>query len=596
MVEKKQNDNMYAVTLCTMSEDRAVECVRNIVDIHRCGICDKSGGLRQRYGCGLAVCVDCANGAQECVQCVTPNLSPCNKPVLDKQLSQKVDNVSQLLITFQEAFNIDVYRRQRLSEQLKVEKEIFPACIQAPMKYCNKRKSLNISFNNKENKQSQNIYSGENTSFQKRLKMDKAQYIEKWLHDSKTNSTRIPFSDLNINDQSITNEQHKLITKSTIVLRKDKLQSQIKKIKVSNNTRNLTKNKLKHNENQSIDKHCKTKVKNNIDNKGKCGIKNKLNKSILHDSKLQYNNDESGIVLDDDFILIDDTPTVIIDKDELALQAVQEAERQEHSDYVSMLKTVDFDNIKNANDISEIVSKSEQLNNLNQVVKVPFYKKGLIYKSCWACKQDMNTRKDNKYNSVDKTNNVSVTIDNDQYVTNIKVSKITDGKVNKNDISVQTDINEIVPIKSVTVLNSANNDIFCKGSQDLFMDEANIYLSQTKDSDIALLKEELSNVDPNRSNSILHGKKSLIIEESDSDLDVGVEQISIDVTAEIHRSCEPKDYGILTEIPHNESGVRKRRAERGLTPTSTDSSDKENYDPNRNKKHGHGKKKLKKSN
>lgn len=56
-----------------------------------------------------------------------------------------------------------------------------------------------------------------------------------------------------------------------------------------------------------------------------------------------------------------------------------------------------------------------------------------------------------------------------------------------------------------------------------------------------------------------------------------------------------RDYGILSEIENiQEHSTRSRRGPRGLTPTSTDSSEKENFNPNRMKKQTNKKKKSSK--
>ncbi|XP_031762879.2 probable serine/threonine-protein kinase DDB_G0283337 isoform X2 [Galleria mellonella] len=483
-----------------------------------------------------------------------------------------------------------MYRRQRISDQLKVEKEVFPECIQAPIKYCNKRKSLNIQYNNKENKR-KSVYHGENTSHKRKLNMDKIQYIEKWIQDNKTNSPRIPLADLNINNQntSQTNEQNVMKNNNPIItIRKDKFQSSNRR-KILNITSRKKKYTLTQNKNQStniIDKH-KTKQKNDL--VGKITITESNN--LISDYKKKNENDESGIVMDDDYIIIDDTPTEIVDKDKLALlaiEAAEETEKQKQSDSNLMQNSLGNKNVR-SNKINEQLSNyTETSYQKDNKSIVPFIKKGLFVEPCMACRYDL--YKTNK----STLNNVSFSIDNVNFVTDVKISKIEHKRSIKSSVAVQTDINEIIQIKNDLVIAGAKDKYFSMESQDIFVDEPNKHFSETLHKYGFTSEEEKTN-NSNNTKSIYNDKKNIIIEESDSDLDMDAGQISIDVTAEVHRSCEPKDYGILTEIPPSESSTRKRRVERRPTPASTDSSDKENFDPNRSKRRKYyGKKFLKK--
>ncbi|XP_059046416.1 uncharacterized protein LOC131842001 [Achroia grisella] len=564
--------------------DVAVECIREIVDNNRCGVCDKSNGLRQRYTCGFSVCETCASEVQECIQCMTiTNSTPCKSSVPDKHLSQKVENISQLLNVFQEIFNTDVYRRHRISEQLKVEKEVFPKCIQAPIKYYNKQKSINTSLNNKENRR-QTVYRGETISYKRKFKMDKTQYIEKWFQDNQINSLRKPLSDLNIKNQNVSNEVYKLNNNVNITLREDKLKSQNKKTNLSSNLKSKEKYIITENKSRStnvISKH-KPKVRKGTVNK----VLNK-SKKLISDNLNRYDNDESGIVMDYDYFIIEDTPTEIIDKDKVALQAVEDSEKQEQSHYIPELKSI---NIKNVTEINKHLSNCSHFiyKKNDGSVNVPFIKKGLFFESCMFCRYDLNKTDARNRNS----NNFSIHIDNDNFVVDVKVSRIEHTINIKDSIAVQTDISEIVQINN-DVLGITDKKL-CRKSQDLFIDEPNKFDRGTAYRHETTPLEEKFNSSEYKNKPLIPEKKSLIIEESDSDLDVDSKYISLDVTAEVHRSCEPRDYGILTEIPPNDSNIRKRCAERGTTPGSTDSSDKENYDPNRNKRHKYRKKDLKK--
>ncbi|GBP80069.1 hypothetical protein EVAR_88399_1 [Eumeta japonica] len=87
-------------------------------------------GTRVRCACNVAACADCA----PCMFCLTD-------PKPDMSLTSRVKNVNHLLNVYANTFNTDVYTRLENLTRLKLERELFPKCIQAPAKYYNKRKT-----------------------------------------------------------------------------------------------------------------------------------------------------------------------------------------------------------------------------------------------------------------------------------------------------------------------------------------------------------------------------------------------------------------------------------------------------------------------
>ncbi|XP_013191131.2 uncharacterized protein LOC106135393 [Amyelois transitella] len=527
--------------------DKVGESLRNLIDNNRCGICDKLGSVYWRCIHGHIVCNECCSKEEGCLTCFTIFNSPVvhNTWVIDKLQSDKVKNALNLLNTFQDAFKTDVYKRQRLSDQLKVEKELFPDCIQAPVKYSNKRKSLKSSFfgKNKENSQ-QPFYPGEQISSLKTVKMKKSNYVQQWLESNSTKS-RKPFSNINVNNQTFSSGAVQDVRKK----------SSIKSIAVKNKFLNESKQLTKTDKNRKVganthsDKNLQSFFKSYKENVNtEYTVKDYLR--LKNTSKVGW-KDDSGIVMDEECITIEDTPTEIIDKDELALRAVHEAEKNEHSDYSTN------DNVE-----SRYTSK------IKDKIKVVYKKRSLLYLSCPNCSSHAQNH---------KTSNISIAIE---------YGSSNEANVNKKSVAVQTDISEIFDTITSVELDKNNDELltqkttseedFVLGSQDVFMDDLEIF-NENKKNDLSQ-----------------NTKKIQVIDESDTD----VESEHLQVAVEVHRACLPKDYEILSQLPLSEMMNRKRRAQRGATPGSSDSSEKENLDPNRIKRSKYtkkGKKKPKKS-
>lgn len=381
---------------------------------------------------------------------------------------------------------ISAYRRHRLSEQLKVEKELFPQCIQAPAKYYNKRKSSKPLAENKENIAS--VFPGEIVS---PIKMENSNAnVREWLNKC---VKRKPLGDLNCSST--------LINK----IRKQPLKEiNIQHIDKSNRKRNYLDIWADDN---------KTLIGDQVAPSKKYNKENTIKKLELKtDSinlKKRKNKDDSGIAIDDDgTIIIDDSQSIRVDKDINALLAVLEAEKNEQCALMTLTSESKL---------------SEEPTPPKVPLKVPFYIKGPL---CFNCEHsnDDNTL----HNDVECKDqpNISITVENKSFTAIINVSQSESFKMNtKQSVEVQTDfessesfvdhgfVDENVSYKkdesrAVSPIPSSSK------SNILFLGEANNF-------DLVNKSVKSSNV---------------IIAESDSDEEI--HSTSLVVTADVHRSYE----------------------------------------------------------
>ncbi|KAJ0175579.1 hypothetical protein K1T71_008738 [Dendrolimus kikuchii] len=542
--------------LDSVDVDAAVFC-KKIYDCLRCAVCDKGSGGRLRFACGHTACTDCANSS-DCSLCFTN--SQTSQPVVDDVLKARVENAGNLLTSYQDLFSLDVYKKQKLSEKLKIEKQLFPACIQAPSKYYNKRKSSCNSFKGKEN---QLLFLGEEVSSLKNIKMDhKINLVKNWLADNEQ-IQRKPLVDLNVNQQRIINDNNTLIANNFTASKKRK-KSTLKSLKSK-----------------------KQKFSDNVNSDQKHYFKNKeifLGDEI--DAYTKNQNNPDTVQVDDEPIIIDDSQTDVVDKDKEAWLKVLETHMNELNEQTKESnkiwgETVDMVVIK--------PTESDQY-------KVPFYKKSCLKDPCKICDEIVS---ENSLNSTEN-NEVTIVVTNNLFVTTIKVSKDFETNVNTKSIEVQT---EGIQIKTVQNSNDKNlNDkasFICSKvdqeilknnfvktntnnapvifSEDLFSEERPVNISKLNkvNSDV----QYICNIDANS-----RKREHLVIDESDSD-DSSVLPNHMEVKADIHRSCTEFDYGVLSEVRNEvEHSQKSRRPARGLTPDSSNSSEKENYHPNKPKK------------
>ncbi|CAH0714384.1 unnamed protein product, partial [Brenthis ino] len=547
-----------------LNVDLAVEYVKNIVDKNKCVSCDHLQGPYVRYPCGHFICQKCVATAEECLLCLSP--PAVSTHFIDKPLTRRVEHISNLLTEFQELLNIDVFKRHRISEQLKLERQLFPECIQAPSKYCNKRKSSNISVLDKENITSSYI-AGENTSYIKPFKMeDSNYYVQHWLDTNitKPNKSRKPFADLKVNCNY----------------------SNIKSIDlVKNNVNEVVSKKRTHNKKLSYEskklKQSPKAIKKQHKKKELCLRSNETIK--LKNNKLD--NNDSGIDFEDHTIVIDESQNDVFDKDKLACLAVIEAEKNNVNIFTDY-ETTQCSSIR-INDVS-INTKTIKAKSMLPLFKVPFYRKSSLYEVCSLYSQNTNER---MYRN--NADNVTVTIENNNFVATINILHNKENSIkltNKHSVEIQTiDVNDEnennvdqVNIPHGNVKNKAN-----KANILLYED-----LMQSENKQGTLLLDNKPKEQAIKLNSV--EVKGVIVAESETDSDTDNEHANtIETIADVHASAQFA-YGILSTLEPNQYEHRQqRKAIRGNSPISTDSSDKENYDPNRAKRQKFDKKSKK---
>nr|XP_021183664.2 uncharacterized protein LOC110371641 [Helicoverpa armigera] len=550
--------------------DQTIQNVKNILEKVQCSICDKLDGNRVRYPCGHTACEDCAVDAQDCLICLTPPQGSNTQPKLDNPLTQRVKNAGVLRKTCEKLFNTDVFKHKRLSEQLRIEKELFPECIQAPVKYENKRRTTLFSHKNKENRISSK-FPGEETSHNKEnMTMEKSvRYVQQWLNNIESDSTRKPFRDLNVNTQ---------VDHGTIIPKSNKT-LQNKNVLIGNNSRkrNHFKTTVKNLALQS------PKLKSNINelNKNSKRVKKEIHQPNLavgkYDIKSKCDYDESGIFMDNDPILIDDSQDVEVDKDKNAWLAVLKANENEENESTSVVNLDYSDNKSLFGTNKQSLIKSDGIQSKgNPNIKVPFYKKGLIAETCTYCNDGVSK-------SSGQSKEVKIIIDDVNFTTTVKILKTDQhsSKLNtKKTVSVQTDISDIVPKDHEFELKDTANTEYSNQYQ---KESSEYVISQKSDTQsVDLFEDEVQKNDNGDEQSKPH--KYLVISESESDMEIETSG-PLPVKVDVHRSCEESDYGILSEVANiDQHDIQPRRGPRGLTPTSTDSSEKENFNPNRMKK------------
>lgn len=324
-----------------------------------------------------------------------------------------------------------MYQRQRISDRLKVEKELFPECIQAPSKYFNKRKSLNISKKGKENRNS-TFFPGEEISSSKAVIMNKSrEFVQAWLNNSSPPS-RSPLCDLKVNTCKM---KHK--TRSTTAKGKQNHNEVLK-------PRRQYKNKIKPLSTSTPQSSLECYLKPIDKGSGKNAwvndktLKRKLdNRSDQVLDKKQC--DESGIVIDDCFT-IEDTQDHVVDKDRLALFDVENADKQVTTQSVSVIDDTPMQQAVNFGEGS--TSKDSCVKN----IKVPFYHKSYLHETCKQCinSGSVHLMKPEANDTDCKKNcDVSITVENKSFITTIQVVDCKQSNYDtKQSTAVQTEARE----------------------------------------------------------------------------------------------------------------------------------------------------------
>ncbi|XP_072938763.1 uncharacterized protein [Epargyreus clarus] len=528
--------------------DLAVKCIKTITDNTQCITCDKLSGRCVRFPCGHSVCECCAEEAGECLSCVS---SPSGSYQVDHPQTERLKNASALLSAFQDAFEIDVHKRQRISDHLKIEKQVFPECIQAPQKYCNKRKSFNISISNKENI-NQTVFPGEKIISTDTTKMKKSfQYVQNWLNQNDNIPQKLPrkpFGDININTQSLTNTRKQNLVKKnrgkTEVIAKKSQYVKRTHVKSINDTSSL------------FNELAKEGVKIVLDLEPE--LNKEENKYVKSHTTHKCDRNESGIVLDDEQIVLDESQEDAIDKDKLACIAILEAAKRDdcqdsqiisqsvlqHSDNC----VINFENYSNKVDIS----KSDSIT-INDSKGVLFYKKSLLYDPCKLCNDYLS--KQNKSNTTeDKNKDVSIVINNSDFVTTIKFSQCVQDKQEpslKKSVEIQTllpqheansyDDKNIstqkrkIPVNDDVIPPKILRPDVAIQSLDVFPTNETKECTKLKSNDCT---EALQNV----CNDSLKHFKSVVIEDSDTESNLSYDNDNNmhEVVADVHRTSAPE--------------------------------------------------------
>ncbi|XP_068632572.1 uncharacterized protein [Battus philenor] len=523
--------------------DVAVKHVKTIVDYNRCVFCDKLSGIRLRFSCGHFICEVCINKVNECLTCV--GSSSFSIPQTDEVKGQHVQHAENLLRTFQDIFHVDVYRRSRLSEKLEIENKLFPKSIQAPVKYTNKRKSMLFTKESKENINSLFLYGeeiGSGTDKMDSTTMNtRVNLVQKWLENNEKDQTQIrrPFSNINVNTPVFRNRENvgyggknsKLSNEKRYA--KKRFQTHNKNLPRKDMGENFTKKVLNQSllsrSNNARTTHVSQTEENTDDDKisnenNSIQIKNTSTKNMICDI-----NDCT------DTIVIEDSTTQIVDKDQQAWLAVLEANN-------SFRKSYDSTDKKQYNDVM-----------YNNTKNVYFYKKDLLYKSCYFCLNDYKTYKleNQRLNS----NDVSITIETNSIVTSMTVrnnEQYVDRVITKHSKEIQTDESSIATTETlVATFSSTHEKNLNIVSEDILPDKRKNCKKNEK-HDMKCAKESFTDYNNLIKKSPYH---HYFVNDSDSDVDIDVSD-QLEVTADVHRSEEimyslPTTTGTIRTSPPN---------------------------------------------
>ncbi|XP_063361972.1 uncharacterized protein LOC134650944 [Cydia amplana] len=496
-------------------------------EFKRCGLCDKADGS-VIFPCGHPGCSDCvARG--ECQTCAPFMESSSDRPLLDG-LHTKASS------SLQDTLQPDEYQRQRLSEKLRVEKELFPECIQAPAKYINKRKSLNVSKKGKENRHSA-LFPGEEISSREFTMNKSRSYVQEWL-SKQTNTSfgpqpRSPFSDLKVNTHH--NQPH-----STPV--KDKQKENVPKLgtRQSNRKRPRLKQTPSTPSNTSLENFLKPVEKAEAKKAwGAKRLKQELDDPKHVESKgTDKHQDNENVIVSEECYTIEDTQDQIVDKDKMALLEVQKA---------SCMESVEI--------IEETEENSLQSHKMSHVA---FFKKSYLFENCKQCMNTLTDIKKCSHNNTPiKSNDVSITVENKSFIATISIVDCNPGK--KQSTAVQT-----------------VEDPFFGFEQPSQEDSASLIAKMKEYIETAdLLKDDMPQTDSQKTSCT-----DVIFEDQVKEDDKNIREDNMD---RFGHSSE-HDFGVLNPLDGAGFQNKRPRRGRGATPDSNNSSDKENCDPNRQKR------------
>ncbi|XP_063393131.1 uncharacterized protein LOC134678454 [Cydia fagiglandana] len=509
-------------------------------EFKRCDRCDKADGS-VIFACGHPGCSDCvARG--ECQTCAPLMKLSSDPPLLDV-LHTKAST------PLQDTLQTDEYQRQRISEKLRVEKELFPECIQAPAKYFNKRKSLNVSKKGKENRHT--LFPGEEISSLREFTMNKSRsYVQEWLSKQSSPSfgpqSRSPFSDLKVNTHH--NPPH-----STPI--KDIQKENVPKIgtRQSNRKRPRLKQTPTTPSNTSLENFLKPVEKAEAKKAwGAKRLKQEFDepKHVESNGVGKHQNNENVIEIDECYT-IEDTQDQIVDKDKMALLEVQKASRKESVEI-----------------IEDTEDNSPQS---HKMPHVPFLKKSYLFENCTQCiDASMNTLTDiencSHKNTPIKSNDVSITVENKSFIATISIVDCNAGKTQS------------------TAVQTVDDPFF--GFEQPSQEDSTSLIAKMKEyiETADLVKGDMPETDSQKTSCT-----DVILEEQVTKADANIQE---DNTGRFGHSSE-HDFGVLNPLDGAGFQNKRPRRGRGATPDSNNSSDKENCDPNRKKRQAKKKKNKK---
>lgn len=352
---------------------------------------------------------------------------------------------------------------------------------------------------------------------------DSLNNVANWLDqtDKKVpkNRPRQPFADLIVNNCNL--QRHSMPIKSRF---EEKVFDNIKDYKKSNQKRSNFKSTKSITDSQP----------GGTDSFG-WTPKKKKKEFVKYDRGNKNEKDESDIVADDEYIVIDDSQSQFVDKDKQAWLAVLDAEKNDSCS--SSIRLECSEAVKYTDDIERMNTESTACPTENPIAlkKVPFFKKSYLIETCKLCNNVDNKKTVKK--SAGQTGDVKITIESNSFITTINVTTGKDRPIalEKQSTSVQTEIEGIAELSKVQLdVNKKELDKFVTYSQDLFTVEKN-----SEENTCIKNMKNIEEID-NQKNTTLEKNtnitKQIIIADSDSE-DTNESSV-IQVTAEVHRSSD----------------------------------------------------------
>lgn len=251
--------------------------------------------------------------------------------------------------------------------------------------------------------------------------------------------------------------------------------------------------------------------------------------------------DESGIVMDEDPIVIEDTQTQVLDKDREAWLAVLKASSKEGNTMSQDTTANNYPAIVESFSLKDLAFNVPASSN-NEIkptsAKVPFYKKS----SFLTPMNTFNNQEISKRSSVDnKAKDVSITVESNTLVTTIKVSRCKEPMVaNKVSTSIQTDPEEDISENQVLAVHHKKDS----ASKIDVIENKKHKLNESCSADVFNSQEVstgIPNINKDSETNFAKENKSVMINDSDSDSQHEHSGLLV-VTADVH---QPRDSDFM---------------------------------------------------